>query len=156
MKHAFQIFDLKKLVTSLLASPFIVMFAPYSELIESVLLLALIDILLGLPADAKEKYNSVHPAAVMRTFKSRKLLSKVGVFAVFFIGLAAAHLASPLLAQFGVEEFKAGLYFCSAYGIYEFTSILENCGRLGLPIAKPIVQWVNSKFPLKPEEQEKK
>lgn len=148
--------DLRKLIPSLLASPLLLTFEPYFVLVKAVFLLACLDMLFGLLAASKQKYNSLHPAAILKTFKSRTFLRKLLVFGLFLVGLAAAHIANPLLLQFGLTEFEAGKYFCAAYGLYEVTSLFEKLGMLDMPVAKQIVKWINSKVPVELQTTEEK
>lgn len=143
--------DLKKLLIALSSSPFvsqmITMYSPYFPYIQSITWLVFGDVLLGLLAYTKEKYGSLHPAYILKSFRSRKLLSKFGIGVMFFAGLFLIHKSDILLFKLGIAENEAGIWWCVAYGLYEITSVLENLGRLNFPIAKQIKNWINSKVP---------
>lgn len=141
----------KKVILSLLSSPFIVdlltHYAPYFPYIKAVSILVVGDVILGILATCFESYKSIHPALILKTFKSYKLLRKFGIGILFFVGLHQIDTSDVLLMKLGMDQYEAGIYWCVAYGLYELTSILENLGRLNFPIAKQVRKWINSKVP---------
>ncbi len=126
-----------KLIYSIALSPLMIYFEPYSVLVKAIGVLVALDIISGMIASRKEH----------KPISSRRFLRKIPQVALFLFGLAAAKEASPLLMEFGIEAHQAGKWFCALYGIYEFFSILENLGRLGLPIAKQFSALLQSKLP---------
>lgn len=142
---------LKKIGLAITTSPILVNFLtnynPYVSYIEAVTWLVFGDCLTGLLASTKEKYGSLHIAFIFKTFRSTKLIKKIFLGFLFFMGLFFIHKSDILLTELNISENKAGIYWCVAYGLYEITSILENFGRLDFPIAKQIKNWINSKVP---------
>lgn len=126
-----------KLIYSFIIAPLLLFFEPYSALVKALLILVIIDILTGLFAARHEG----------KPLTSRRFLMKGLQVGLFFVGLAAAKAGSPLLEEFGIEAHQAGKWFCAFYGVYELFSILENLGRLGLPIAKQFASLLKSKLP---------
>lgn len=126
-----------KLIYSVIISPILLFFEPYSILVKAIGVLVAMDIITGMLAAKKEN----------KALTSKSLRAKLPVVALFLIGLAAAKEASPLLLEFGIEPHQAGKLFCALYGVYELFSILENLGRLGLPIAKQMAELLKSKLP---------
>jgi len=112
-------------------------FEPYLPLAKAIGVLVVIDILTGYLASRHEGQG----------FQSRKFREKLKPVALFLIALAAAKEASPLLAEFDITAHQAGKWFCAFYGVYELFSILENLGRLGLPIAAPLMKLLKAKLP---------
>lgn len=126
-----------KLIFSLLISPILMLFNPYILLIKALGILVIIDVITGIMSARKEGV----------ALTSKALWQKVPKVALFLCALAAASVSSPLLTEFGIEAHQAGKWFCALYGAYELFSILENLGRLGLPIAKPMADLLKSKLP---------
>lgn len=126
-----------KLIFSLLLSPILAFFEPYEALVKAIGLLVALDILTGIVAAKKEG----------KPIQSRSFLKKIPQVVLFLFGLAAAKFASPLLQEFAIEAHQAGKWFCALYGMYEFFSILENLGRMGLPVAKQFSDLLKSKLP---------
>ncbi len=126
-----------KLLLASIVSPLLMFFDPYSVLVKAIGLLVIMDIMTGLAAAKKEN----------KALNSRSFLRKVPQVVLFLFGLAAAHLASPLLIEFGIAALQAGKWFCALYGAYELFSVLENLGRLGMPVAKQMSDLLRSKLP---------
>lgn len=136
-----------KLILSALISPFMMFFEPYNALVKAIGILVVMDVATGIAA-AKKEGTSI---------TSKSLWSKIPVVGLFLVGLAAAKISSPLLLEFGIEAHQAGKWLCALYGVYELFSVLENLGRLGLPVAKQIMNLLKSKLPeeIKNEDGEK-
>jgi len=135
-----------KILYALLAAPLVVLFGPYEVLIKSIGILVIFDIISGIIVARKEG----------KAITSKRFWSRKGpTVALFLMGLAAAAVASPLLAEFGIEANQAGKWFCALYGTYELFSILENLGKLGLPVASKFSELMRSKLPeeTKPEKE---
>jgi phage-related holin len=128
---------LHKVLYSLILSPLITFYSPYETLLHPIFALMILDIITGIVASRKEG----------KAIESKQAWPKLARVGLFLIGLAAAQYAGPLLFQFGVLELQAGKWFCGLYGIYELFSILENLGRLGLPIAKQFADMLKAKLP---------
>lgn len=126
-----------KLLMALVVSPLIMFYDPYSALIQAIGILVIMDIATGIFAAKKEGQD----------IKSRAFLRKIPQVVLFLFGLAAAKEASPLLVEFGIAEHQIGKWFCALYGAYELFSVLENLGRLGLPVAKQMSDLLRSKLP---------
>lgn len=126
-----------KLLYSAVVSPLFMYFDPYSALVKAIGILVILDVVSGILAARKEN----------KPISSRVFLKKIPQVILFVFGLAAAKEASPLLLEFGIEAHRAGKWFCALYGVYELFSILENLGRLGLPVAKQFSQLLQSKLP---------
>lgn len=126
-----------KLIYSFLLAPLLTFFDPYSALVKAIGLLVTTDIFTGILAARKEG----------KPIQSRSFLKKIPQVALFLIGLAAAKFASPLLEEFAIDAHQAGKWFCALYGMYEFLSILENLGRLGMPVAKQFSDLLKKKLP---------
>lgn len=143
--------DFKKIFLALSTSPFVTNivthYAPYFPYISAVTWAVVGDCLFGLLANTKEKYGSLHIAFVLKSFRSRKLLSKFGIGLLFFLGLFFIDRSDLLIQKLGVGKQEAGIWWCVAYGLYEVTSILENLGRLDFPVARQVKNWINSKVP---------
>lgn len=118
-------------------APILTFFEPYSVLVKALGILVAMDIITGIAASRKEG----------KAITSKRLWPKIMQVGLFLFGLAAAKYASPLLVEFGIEEHQGGKLFCALYGAYEFFSILENLGRLGLPIAKQFANLLREKLP---------
>jgi phage-related holin len=127
----------EKLTYSALIAPLFMYFEPYSILVKAIGVLVVFDIVSGVLASRKEGID----------FQTRKLLDKFKPLGLFLFALAAAKEANPLLMEFSIESHQAGKWICSFYGVYELLSILENLGRMGLPVAKPIMDLLKSKLP---------
>lgn len=126
-----------KFMYSLALSPMFMYFEPYSMLVKAIGILVVFDIISGMIAARKEG----------QSLTSRALFRKLPQLALFLLALAAAKESSPLLEQFALEPHQAGRWLCSLYGVYELFSILENLGRSGMPVAKPILALLRSKLP---------
>jgi len=126
-----------KLILAAIISPILMFFDPYSALVKAIGLLVVIDIISGILAAKKEG----------QPLTSKALWNKIPRVALFLCALAAAKIASPLLLEFGIAEHQAGKWLCALYGAYEFFSVLENLGRLGLPVAKQLSELLKSKLP---------
>jgi phage-related holin len=127
-----------KIINSALLSLLLLFFEPYVVLLKALGLLVIIDIVTGMLAAKKEG----------KSLTSARFWARKGPTVVLFlVGLAAAAIASPLLAEFGIESHQAGKWFCAFYGAYELFSVMENLGRLGMPIAKQFSQLLKSKLP---------
>lgn len=126
-----------KLLYSLLMSPLLMFFEPYSGLVKAIGILVALDILTGMMAAKKES----------KDLTSKSLWAKLPRVGLFLIALAAAKISSPLLMEFGIEAHQAGKWFCALYGLYELFSILENLGRLGLPVARQFLELLKKKLP---------
>lgn len=134
-----------KLQYSLLMSPLLLFFEPYNALVKAIGILVILDVLTGGVVAKKEG----------KDLTSRRFLSKFIHVTLFLVGLSAAGAASPLLQVFGIEQYMAGKWICAFYGIYELFSILENLGKLGLPIAKQFGDLLKSKLPNQSKEEQK-
>lgn len=128
---------LAKLSLSALLSPILVAFDPYATHVWAIGLLVIIDIASGMAASKKEGID----------ITSERAWPKVVQVGLFFVALAAARAASPLLEEFSIQSHQAGKWFCALYGLYELLSILENLGRLGLPVATQFLSLLKSKLP---------
>ena len=117
-----------KLFYSLVLSPLLMFFEPYMILVKAIGILVILDIITGIMAARKEG----------KDITSRGLYKKIPIVGLFLLGLAAAKVSNPLLIEFGIEQHQAGKWLCSLYGIYELLSILENLGKLGLPVASQL------------------
>lgn len=155
--------DLKKVLLSVSLASWveqkIIHYAPYFPYIEAVTTLVIGDIILGILADCYKKYNTLHPAAILKTFKSTKLKKKFLIGMLFFAGIFFIDSGDILLQQLNMTPKQAGIWWCVAYGLYELTSILEKMGQLDFPVAKQIKNWINSKVPdelKQPDKEEKK
>lgn len=154
--------DLKKLLLSFSLTPWmaekVAHYAPYFPYIEACATLVVGDIILGLLADCYKKYDTLHPAAILKTFKSTKLKKKFAIGCLFFSGIFFIDSSDILLQKLNVGPKEAAVWWCVAYGLYELTSILEKMGQLDFPVAKQIKNWINSKVPneLKQEENNDK
>jgi phage-related holin len=126
-----------KLILSAILSPILMFFEPYTILVQAIGLLVVIDILTGMFAARKEG----------KDLTSKSLWNKVPRVGLFLCALSAAKISSPLLLEFGIAEHQAGKWLCALYGAYELFSILENLGRLGLPVAKQMAELLKSKLP---------
>lgn len=150
----------KKLIASLLSSPFIMEilthYAPYFPYIQSVTYLVIGDIITGIMSACYEKYGSYHPALLIRTYKSTRLLKKFFIGFLFFLGLHYIDSSDVLLIKLGMTQYEAGIYWCVAYGIYELSSIMENFGRMDFPVAKQVRRWINTKVPDEMKQEDKK
>lgn len=135
-----------KLQYSAALSVLLLFFEPYSALVKAIGILVALDIVTGLVAARKDGSS----------LTSRRFLAKVVHVALFCVGLAAAGAASPLLAEFGIEQHQAGKWFCALYGAYELFSVLENLGRMGLPVAKQFSALLKSKLPDEAKSQNEK
>jgi toxin secretion/phage lysis holin len=127
----------KKLYISVLLSPLCLYFEPYSALVKALGVLVVIDILTGLMSARKSGQD----------ITSKSLFKKIPIVGLFLIALVAAKEASPLLVEFGIGAHQAGKWVCALYGVYELLSILENLGRLGLPVAKQLSEMLKAKLP---------
>lgn len=152
----------KNLMASIAASPLVVKFlehyAPYFPYIQACSTLVLGDIILGILADCYKKYDTLHPAAIFKTFKSAKLKKKIAIGVLFFAGIFFIDSSDILLQKLNAGPKEAAVWWCVAYGLYELTSILEKMGQLDFPVAKQIKNWINSKVPeeMKNKDEEKK
>jgi len=127
----------RKLVLSAFMSPVFLYFEPYSVLVKAIGILVVIDIVTGLMSARKLGLD----------ITSRQLFKKVPIVGLFLVALVAAKESSPLLAEFGIEVHQAGKWLCALYGVYELFSILENLGKLGLPLARQFSELMKSKLP---------
>lgn len=89
---------------------------------------------------AVDYLSGVAAAYVAKELSSRVgvigIVKKVGYFCVVIVGMAVDYLAAVLGEQVGVElqgQFF-GLLVCAWLIINELLSILENAGRMGLPV----------------------
>ena len=126
-----------KLIISLFLTPILILFNPYAILVKAIGALVVIDIITGIMAARKEG----------KPITSKAFKAKIPVVGLFLIGLAAASVSSPLLQEFGIEVHQAGKWLCALYGAYELLSVLENLGRMGLPVAKQLSEMLKSKLP---------
>lgn len=126
---------LKKLLISLIISPLFMFFEPYTALVQALGILVVIDIATGVLAARKEGQD----------IKSRSFFKKLPQVGLFLVGLAAAKISSPLLEEFSIEAHQVGKWLCALYGVYELLSILENLGRLGLPVAHQLAELLKNK-----------
>lgn len=129
--------SLKKLLISVIVSPLLMYFEPYSALVKAIGILVVFDIATGVMAARKEG----------KDITSRSFFKKIPAVALFLIALAGAKEASPALLEFGIEAHQAGKLFCALYALYELLSLLENCGKLGMPIASQITKLLKAKLP---------
>lgn len=127
----------QKLMLSVILSPVVLYFEPYSALVKAIGILVIIDILSGLLVARRSGLD----------ITSRQFFKKIPIVGLFLVALVAAKESSPLLAEFGIEVHQAGKWLCALYGVYELLSILENLGRLGLPWAKPFSNLLKAKLP---------
>lgn len=128
--------SLKKILLSFFLTPLLIFFSPYLVLIKAISLLVLFDIVTGIAAARKEH----------KDIKSRSFFRKIPQLALFFVALAAAQVSNPLLLEFSLETHQAGKWLCGLYGVYELLSILENLGRLGLPVADKFAEMLKAKI----------
>lgn len=126
-----------KFILSLIVSSILMFFDPYIILIKAIGILVVIDIISGMFAAKKEGKH----------LTSKSLWKKVPRVGLFLIALAAAKISSPLLFEFGIAEHQSGKWLCALYGVYELFSILENLGRLGMPLAKQMAELLKAKLP---------
>lgn len=126
-----------KLILSAILSPILMLFDPYTALVKAIGILVIFDIVTGIIAAKKEN----------KDITSRGFFRKLPQVGLFLVALAAASVGSPLLAEFGIEAHQSGKWLCAMYGAYELFSILENLGRLGLPVAKQLQDLLKSKLP---------
>lgn len=126
-----------KLIYAFVISPILMFFEPYAVLVKAIGMLVCIDIFTGALASKKEG----------KPVTSKALRAKVPVVGMFLIALAAAKESSPLLMEFGIAAHQAGKWLCALYGMYELLSVLENLGRLGLPVAKQLSEMLKAKLP---------
>ncbi len=126
-----------KMFLSMILAPVLAFFDPYIILVKAIGLLVIFDMVSGIIAARKEG----------KAINSRSLLKKVPQVVLFLFGLAAAKFASPLLQEFGIDAHQAGKWFCALYGLYEFFSVLENLGRMGMPVAKQFTALLKARLP---------
>ena len=126
-----------KLLLSFIIAPLLLTLEPYTGLVKSIGFLIAIDMVTGMFA---ARYEG-------KAIQSRQLLRKVPQVVLFLIGLAAAHVASPMLQEFGIQAHQAGRWFCALYGLYEFFSVFENLGRLNFPVARQFSQLLKARLP---------
>lgn len=132
-----------KLFFSALVTPLLMLFEPYVILVKAIGILVVFDVLTGIMSAKKEGQD----------LTSKALWKKIPVVGLFLFALASASVSSPLLQEFGIEPHQAGKWFCALYGSYELFSILENLGRLGMPVAKQMANLLKSKLPNENKEE---
>lgn len=127
-----------KNLVALLTSAAIAFFAPVSYLIVPILWLIVIDILTAL----------YYVRIVQKSpLTSRGFFKKLPQFSMFLVAVVAALHANPFFVAVGLPEYQAVKLVISFYGLYELFSILENLGKMGLPIAKQLLRILSAKLP---------
>lgn len=127
-----------KVLYGLIIAPIIAFFAPVSSLLMSILWLVIFDIMTGM---------YVVRITEKRDLTSRGFLKKLPQILMFLVALAAAIHAGPFFNTFGLEKLQAAHLVISFYGLYELFSILENLGKMGLPVAKQLAELLKAKLP---------
>ena len=131
-----------------LGSLVLAFFEPVSMLLLPILYLVIIDILTAMYVI---RFYDKQPLT------SRGFFKKLPQVLLFLVAVIAALHADPFFVTFGIAQFSAAKWVISFYGLYELFSILENLGRMGLPIAKPIAEFLSAKLPsqIKKEQDDK-
>ncbi len=129
--------EFKKLV--LIAFSAIISFlAPINLLLMPILWLVVFDIL-----------TAMYCVRILQKqpLTSRGFFKKLPQLSLFFIAVVAALHADPFFVTLGVPVHQAAKLVISFYGLYELFSILENLGKMGLPIAKQLMNILSAKLP---------
>lgn len=129
--------ELKKTIM-LISAAIISFLAPVNLLLMPILWLVIIDIL-----------TAMYYVRILQKqpLTSRGFFKKLPQLSLFFIAVVAALHADPFFVTLGVPVHQAAKLVISFYGLYELFSILENLGKMGLPIAKQLMNILSAKLP---------
>lgn len=138
---------IKLIISFITASmiPLVAFYSPVAENFNKVLWLVLIDILTGMYASRVVEKKAIN---------SRSFFRKLPQFLLFIVALTATIHADPFFVTFGIPANQCVSIVLAAYSIYELLSILENCGRCGLPVAKQLHKLLKGKLPDELKEDE--
>lgn len=138
--------QIKKLILASIITPLILLFQPVEHLINPLIWIIIADILFGMyVARTIDKVD----------LTSRRFLRKFYIIGLFLAILFLSLKCDPFFTEFGLEKHKVAKWICSLYAVYEFISIVEKTGKMGLPIAKQISEWIKAKTDIKTDEESK-
>lgn len=129
---------LYSILMSLTSAPFVTMFYPTIDHLKALAIVMAIDLVVGI-------YCSFNYE--LKKFDPKKLRSKGLEVSMFIITLFATLSINVFWKQYGLDGLTVSHYLISAFGFYHFFSILQNMGKMGLPVAGYFQKWIESKAP---------
>lgn len=155
-----QLFDFAKIkgsiclaTVSVLVMKYIHFHDPVKKLIMFLMFAVIIDIITGIVKNRIIKGKNFTSSDLIAwdivVYKKRKIKvpKKFVVVAFWFLGLDLALMANEFLTEFGITGHYLAKGYIAFYFFYEFISVLENAGEIGVPGVKQIAKLIKGKMP---------